>query len=547
MENSKSHISPVEHIQVEDPVSSNVDSSPEHLPRSVFGLSIAGTFVFLYLRTFLLPATPFVAHDDQILFFARAVRMVHGQVLYRDFFELVTPGTDLLYATTFHLFGIHAWIMQAWSIALGLTLSCVITQIANKVLYGPLVLLPALLFLVFDFDIALDPTHHWYSTLAALVAISVLIGGTDLLRVFVAGSLCGIATLFTQTHGTLTFAALIIYLLWLKRSENSKVRAFSLLTQLTTLILPFVLILSCGLGYYIHEAGFHTIFSDIVLFPLQFLSSGDVNSPQTYLRQLPPVHKLSDIVRLIPAVFLYAVIPYSYFFGLYQLWRKRTALPAKLRQQLVLLHLVGLALFLAVASGPRLHRLCTVAPPAILICVWLFSQLGFACRFVRNLLCFLAAAYAFLLPFSRQVQQHFILNLPIGRTAFHDPLEFQEFQWLAQRTHPSELFFNQTALSLYLSLNNPTASEFVNEDDFTRPEQVAAVIQSLQRNPPHFIMLLPEMSSSSNVHDHSAPFRRYVHDNYHLSQIFPLNHNFRYEELWELGNPASPRTEIDEK
>jgi hypothetical protein len=48
-------------------------------------LFLAGAGVFLYLRTFLLPATPFAATDDQSLFFARVVRMVQGQVPYRDF------------------------------------------------------------------------------------------------------------------------------------------------------------------------------------------------------------------------------------------------------------------------------------------------------------------------------------------------------------------------------------------------------------------------------------------------------------------------------
>src|SRR5271154_4287545 len=84
----------------------------ESLSRSVFTLSIAGALVFLYLRTFLLPAVPFVAHDDQILFFIRGARVAHGQILYRDFFELVPPGIDSLYGATFRLFGIHAWIMQ---------------------------------------------------------------------------------------------------------------------------------------------------------------------------------------------------------------------------------------------------------------------------------------------------------------------------------------------------------------------------------------------------------------------------------------------------
>jgi hypothetical protein len=211
-------------------------------------------------------------------------------------------------------------------------------------------------------------------------------------------------------------------------------------------------------------------------------------------------------------------------------------LPPALRQNLVLLHLAGLALFLAVASGPRFFRLCTVAPPAILICTWLISQQGPVRRLACNLLCFLAIVFAILLPFRRQTQWHATLNLPIGRTAFSEILVFREFQGLSQRTHPSDLFFNNAALCLYLSLNNPTPSEFVNYDDFTRPEQVAAVVQSLQRNPPRFIMLLPQSTNSSDVHDHAAPFRQYVHDNYHLAQIFYVGQGSQYEQqLWERG------------
>ncbi|MGA3225045.1 MAG: hypothetical protein ABSC65_14855 [Acidobacteriaceae bacterium] len=182
----------------------------EGFSRPILALSFAAALIFLYLRTFRLPATPFIGIGDQILFFARAARMVHEQVLYRDFFELVPPGTDLLYAAAFRLFGIHAWVIQAWAIALGLALCWVMTGIAIRILRGALVLLPALLFLVFDFSSGLDLTHHWYSTLAALAAVGVLMGGVRLQRIVAAGALCAVATLFTQTQGGLTFLALVV-------------------------------------------------------------------------------------------------------------------------------------------------------------------------------------------------------------------------------------------------------------------------------------------------------------------------------------------------
>src|SRR5271167_2364177 len=111
----------------------------EQLSRTHLALAIAGAAVFLYLRTFLFPATPIVAHDDQTIFFARAVQILHGQVLYRDFFEFVPPGTNLLYAAGFRLFGVHAWLLQAWNIALGLALFSVVTLLASRILRGSVI------------------------------------------------------------------------------------------------------------------------------------------------------------------------------------------------------------------------------------------------------------------------------------------------------------------------------------------------------------------------------------------------------------------------
>lgn len=505
----------------------------ERLSPSLLVVSFAVAAIFLYLRTFLLPATPFIALGDEIIFLLRAMRIVHGQVLYRDFFELVPPGTELLYAAIFRLLGVHVWIVQGWNIVIGMTFCCVITSIASKLFNGPLILLPALLFLVFDFSNALDLTHHWYSTLAVLVAVNLFMGEIHLKRIFAAGLLCGVATLFTQTQGVLAFCAFVMYVVWLGRGEGKDAGT---LKRLAVLTLPFGLILSGVCGYYIYKAGMRTVFFDLVIFPLRYMSSGESNSPRSYLQQFPAIHAPADTIRSIPFLFIYAVVPYIYFFGLYRLWRRRNELSRLLRQHLVLLHLVGLAIFLAVASGPRHFRLSTVAPPAILVCVWLVSQQNMGLRITRNLLWSTAAVFAFLFPIYRQTQWHASLNLPIGRTAFSDKTEFQEFQWLAQRTRPSDRFFNQMGLSFYLSLENPTASEFVNYDEYTRPEQVTALVQSLQNHPPHFVVLSPPSPYFVSAQDHSGPFRQYIHENYHLVRTFYFDYPSRYEEIWEIGS-----------
>ncbi len=490
-----------------------------------------GAAVFLYLRTFWVMGVPFVAHDDQMLFFARAVRMVRGQMPYRDFFELVTPGTDLIYSAGFGVFGVRSWVPQAWCILLGVMLAGVITWIAGRVLRGWLVLLPGLLFLVFDFDTALDATHHWYSTLAALGAAGVLMGGAGLWRIAGAGALAGVAMVFTQTQGALVFGALGLYLLWLGRWGE---RGGGVAMQLAALAIPFGAMVCGVLGYYSRAVGFGRLWFDLVVFPLRYLSSGEVNSPRTYLRQMPAVHGVGDLFHLIPAVFIYALVPYCYFVGLYRLWRERETMPVAMRERLVVVHGVGLALFAAVASAPRLHRLCTVAGPAIVVCVWLLSGEGGGVRAARRALCGVAAVFAVALALSRQVQRHEVMDLPIGRTAFLDPLEFREVEWLAQRTRPGEMFFNQSSIGFYLGLESPSASDFVNTDDYTRPEQVTRVIADMKRRPPRFVVMAPGLASEGADHDHSEPFVVYVHERYRLAAVFPLNRGARVEEVWEL-------------
>ena len=509
------------------------------LSRVHLGLFLAGACAFLYLRTFLLPATPFAAIDDQSLFFARAARIVQGQVPYRDFLEIVTPGTDLIYAAGFRIFGIHAWIMLMWTIATGLAFSLVITYIASKIIHGPSVWLPALLFLVFDFNSALDLTHQWFSTFAALAMVAVLMGGLSARRIFSASLLCAMAILFTQTKGALVFVGVAGYLIWVTRSRAEETL---LSTRLALFILPALLTVTCGLGYYVYKSGFQTVLFDLVIFPSRFMPLSEVNTPRTYIHQLAQLwhfRRPSELALLIPSLFIYVLVPYVYVAGLYQLWRRRGLLSSPLQRNLVLLHVAGLGLFLAIAHGPRHFRLCTVAPPAILIFVWLLSLPIAAGGYLRKLSWVVAGCYFLLLPVYRQLQWHDTLDLPIGRTAFTDKALFHKFQWVAEHTHPLDGFFNDSALTLYLALRNPTQTEFVTYDETTRPEQIAAVVEALRRNPPAYIALFPTNLGSSVGGDNAAPFRQFVYDNYSLAEVFAQKQAQYEQELWRRSTLSS--------
>jgi hypothetical protein len=497
-------------------------------------IAAAGAALFLYLRNFLVFGTPFFAAGDQSQFFSRAIRILHGQVPYRDFFAFVTPGTEYLFAAGFRIFGVHAWVISAWSVVTGFAFCWMLTCFADHILPESMRFFPALLFLVFAYNGSPDLTHHWFSTLAALSAAAVLVPGLTLGRTAAAGTLCAVATFFTQTEGLAAFAGIAVYLCWRRFGDASGVHPrgkFAL--RFAVFSIAFAAVLAVALGMLARTAGLRTLFFDLILFAPRYLSFTGLYSAG-YLHQFPSVHRAAGLLALVPALFVYALVPYVYGIGLFRLFRRRTMLPAALLQNLVLLHCVGTALFCSVANSPRLFRLSTIAAPAILILSWLLGEPGRLVTVLRNALTAAALIFALMLPLHRQIEHREILDLSIGRTAFADPLSAAEFRWLAARTHAGESFFNSPPLALYLAQRNPTPLEFINATESTRPEWVAGVLAAFNRDPPHFIVLQGMDRTRPPSQDNTVPIREFVQQNYRRAAVFRLYGGFTYqEEVWE--------------
>jgi len=94
------------------------------------------------------------------------------------------------------------------------------TLITPRIVRGLIVMLPALLLSGIVLIPSMDATHHWFSTIALLAAMLVLLDGTSLPRVIVAGGLCGVAGYFTQTKGAAVVAGLALYPLSPKRKPH---------------------------------------------------------------------------------------------------------------------------------------------------------------------------------------------------------------------------------------------------------------------------------------------------------------------------------------
>lgn len=480
-------------------------------------------FVFLYLRTFLLPATPLVAYGDEVHYFLHAVRMLHGQLPYRDFFTFVLPGTDLLYAGTFRLLGVHQWVAQGYVVIIGLLLTGVITWLSSSILRGPLVMLPGLLFLVFDIDSALDATHHWWSTLFVMVAAGILLAGRSNRRIAAAGGLCGVAALFTQTQGALGLLAIALYLAWTGGEDNRSSR----FREQFLLLSIFAIVVASFAGYFAYRVGFRTLTYWTVYFPIVYFPKLEAHTPRAYFLQMPVPHKLSDLLFAIPYIFIHLVVPFIYLFCMFRLVREKKNMERRLWEKVLLINLIGLALFATVVTAATPLRICVVAPPAMIACVWFFSRTARLDRWVRATLWTAGITLVLYLPLSRQRHGATYLDLPTGRAAFMDPKRYDVMRWSAEHTRPGESFFNNPWATFALSLDTPSPLDYVTPAEFTRPEQVDAVVRSLADHHTQLIFLYPELYGPRRPGDNLEPFRRYVYKNYHLAMAYPSG------QIWE--------------
>ncbi|MBI1847616.1 MAG: hypothetical protein HY294_02450 [Candidatus Rokubacteria bacterium] len=147
-----------------------------------------------------------------------AERVVHGQALYRDFFEFLPPGSFLIVAAWMKLVGVGFASVRA--LAIGVTAATAALLYAGARLSSgnrPLAALLAVTWAVVSQGAWTVISHHWFTTVAAsasaaglLVALGHAGGGAG---AFAAGLFAGTAALVVPTRGGLLCVAVVAVLL----------------------------------------------------------------------------------------------------------------------------------------------------------------------------------------------------------------------------------------------------------------------------------------------------------------------------------------------
>ena len=492
---------------------------------------------FLYCFLFIAPFVPTEGNGigDSLLNLAPGQRMYQGEMIYRDVFEFLTPGTALVNFLMFKIFGLRPWIPDLLALLIGLALAALGVAISRKLMRPSLALLPSATFIVSERAFLNDPTHHWYSLLAAIAAIAVLLKRRTAARIAAAGMFCGLCACFTQTSGLAVVVGFAVFLWWESSQKHEDWRR--LLRKEAWLLTSFLATFLAVIVYFIFEAGPARFFWCTVVFVLKY-----------HPREVP-ANKLLVIMAEFPALtslrtflysfahwlFLFAVTPLIFilFFGRY--WRNSSAKPVEYWERPMLVAIVGLFLLLSIVPAPDGFRMAVSAFPALILLVWFLDSPR---KLARGLVAAITVATLVIALYSvvgHEPHPVGIMATPHGKLAFTDPALYQEDLWIQQHTHPSEYFYEPLSQDayFYLDLRNPTPLSSIENNGYTPPEQVADIVRGLERHQVRYILWSPQaldvsQSSENPSNDYLGPLRNYVHSHYILVKTFANS-----DQAWE--------------
>jgi hypothetical protein len=204
--------------------------------------------------------------SDEGTFLYGAVRIVHGQVFGRDFFEIMGPGSFYWLAAFYKLFGVNYFAARACLFVSSLGTAVVLYYLSRRVCRRYQVL-PCIVLMS-----AVIPCngHHVDANFFALISIATLVLWMDRhwkTLLFFAGVFAGLSTCCLQTKGTLLLFSMLLWL-WMHRRRGAA--SFSALGMV---IGGYLGVAGAVLAYFWSQGALRSLFYANVTWPSQHYSS----------------------------------------------------------------------------------------------------------------------------------------------------------------------------------------------------------------------------------------------------------------------------------
>jgi hypothetical protein len=143
--------------------------------------------------------------------------VAQGALPYRDFFEVMGPGSFYWMGLFFNLFGANILVART-VLLLNATLTVLLLYwMTRRIYHGPFDMFPSIFYLVISFPLWPGASHHWDSNLFALLALGALFLWQDRGRwwfLALAGVLAGLTSCFIQQKGLCLIVAVSLVVWW---------------------------------------------------------------------------------------------------------------------------------------------------------------------------------------------------------------------------------------------------------------------------------------------------------------------------------------------
>ena len=478
-------------------------------------------FVAVYLSQFKWPNTPvWNPHSDFVQWLGNAQRMLEGDVMYRDFFHYLPPGTEVFYMACLKIFGVHAWLPNGAVVLLGMIQVSLVFYIARRVMSDFPAALAAVLYLGLGYRM-LDPVHHWFSTSLLLAGIAVVITDRSTKRIVAAGILFGLASFVTTPRGLLGTVGLGAFLLieawgrddWRKILRTQLLLGVSFAGTYGLVVAPFAF-----------AAGFDKFYWCTVTYILHYHA---LDERYAIMQGMLPDWNTPRGVMIYGALLVY---PCYFIFSRFRPEIRRTEIHASIS----LLCFIGLFQIGGVAHYANLFRISTVIAPAFIIVVWFLTQAGRLGDIAVKLVWVAVCGALFVRAEHLQAQKTFDFEAPVGRVTFVDEGQLKPYQWLLAHTERKEYVFDGNAPNPYflLDLRNPANMYYVAPYLSTRPEQVTELVGLLEKKKVRFVWWTVGRLSPGKD-DPLPPLRHYLRDHFHVAATYPDGPYHDTLEVWE--------------
>ena len=487
---------------------------------------------------------------------AQALRIVNGDVIYRDFFTVVTPASYYTVAALFQIFGASLIVLRWAALVTGLGILLITLTVGRRVMVWPFAAAAGLLTTVWGWFLVTPNFYSLEAALLSLIALACYVHGAPKVRWMVlAGIATGLTALTKQNVGAYTAAGLFMTI-WASRIFDTELdwrgrmkMSGQFIAGIGIAMIPaLVFLIASGAGSYLYESW---IYYPLIKYTDRFARP----FPDFFPLSSDPFDLWTKLVVYLPVIVyplaLVAIIVLATRF------QGRGDVAAK-REGHALLAITAVGLLTLLQAWPRAdvpHILFGLQPTFIvfaylLFCVWRGLKtipgppVGVAAIAMAVAL---APALTLLWKGYQRTDweyQNYIVAVRTDRATsiFTGGLEAQRIDivtnYIAEHTAPDDpIFVVPWAAGFYFLANrsNPTRTDFMLFED---PEAYPCLLSRLDERPPKYVIYGYTWDvDDRHFRDYAAPIDRYIRSRY------AIEFSTDGYEIWRRLDEAPPETE----